>query len=152
MLPIPQDVIDWVNQLGKADGQPSILTFSDCQGNPVKDLQASVDSEAPTEIPGVQVTPPLATEQTELGTSEQPTIDMQDPKNLAELVPAIENEDPTLTATPDGMQTEDSIKFEANTATTDPEPEDPALNPVVQPDTGNDLDSDEEIQQPCCSG
>ena len=75
MLPIPQDVIDHVNQLGKVDGQPNILTFSDCQGNPVGNLQASVESKAPTEIPGVQPTPaPTTTETMEQAILEEPTI------------------------------------------------------------------------------
>ena len=34
-LPMPQEVIDRVNKLGEADGQPSLLTFYDRHGNPV---------------------------------------------------------------------------------------------------------------------
>ena len=47
---MPQDVINHVNQLGKADGQPNILIFYDHQGNPVKDLQAPIDPQTQTEI------------------------------------------------------------------------------------------------------
>ena len=38
-LPMPQEVIDRVNNLGEADGQPSLLTFYDRHGNPVGDTQ-----------------------------------------------------------------------------------------------------------------
>ena len=38
-LPMPQEVIDRVNKLGEADGQPSILTFYDHHGNPVGDSE-----------------------------------------------------------------------------------------------------------------
>jgi len=151
MLPIPQDMIDCMNQLNKADEQPSILTFFDCKGNLVKDLQAPVDSDTPTEIPGVQATPPLATEVMEQNTFEEPTIDVQDPENLAEPVLALEDEDYTPPAAPDEIQVEDSIEPKIDTTTADPELEDPALDLVAQPDTANDLDSEEEIQQPHCS-
>ena len=36
-LPMPQEVIDRVNKLGEAAGQPSLLTFYDRHGNPVGD-------------------------------------------------------------------------------------------------------------------
>ena len=38
-LPIPQEVIDRVNKLGEADGQPHLLTFYDRHGNPVGDTK-----------------------------------------------------------------------------------------------------------------
>ena len=38
-LPMPQEVIDIVNKLGEADGQPSLLTFYDRHGNPVGDTK-----------------------------------------------------------------------------------------------------------------
>ena len=36
---MPQEVIDCVNNLGEADGQPSLLTFYDRHGNPVGDTR-----------------------------------------------------------------------------------------------------------------
>ena len=36
-LPMPKEVIDHVNKLGEADGQPYILTFYDLHDNPVGD-------------------------------------------------------------------------------------------------------------------
>jgi len=148
LLPIPQDVIDCMNQLGKADGQPSILTFSDCKGDPVKDLQAPVDSETPTEIPGVQSTPPPTTKMMEHSTLEEPTIQVEDPENLTEPVSNLEDEDSTPPAVPDEMQTEDSIQSEVKNTTAEPKPENPKLDLVVQSKPGTDLNSDEEIQQP----
>ena len=38
-LPMPQEVIDCVNKIGEADGQPSLLIFYDRHGNPVGDTQ-----------------------------------------------------------------------------------------------------------------
>ena len=61
-----------MNQLGKADGQPNILTFHDCQGNPVKDLQVPIDPQTQTEIPGVQSDVPPTTKMMEESTPEEP--------------------------------------------------------------------------------
>ena len=36
---MPQEVIDRVNKIGEADGQPSLLIFYDRHGNPVGDTQ-----------------------------------------------------------------------------------------------------------------
>ena len=38
-LPMPQEVIDRVNKLGEADGQPYILTFYNRHVNPVGDSE-----------------------------------------------------------------------------------------------------------------
>ena len=38
-LPMPQEVIDRVNKLGEAEGQPSLLTFYDRHRNPVGDSE-----------------------------------------------------------------------------------------------------------------
>jgi hypothetical protein len=58
---MPQEVIDRVNQLGKADGQPELLTFTDRKGNLIGDdvvpdaQTAGVDLDAP--IAGVPPPP-----------------------------------------------------------------------------------------------
>ena len=39
VLSMPQEVIDRVNNLGEADGQPSLLNFYDPHGNPVGDSE-----------------------------------------------------------------------------------------------------------------
>ena len=44
-----QEVSDRVNNLGEADGQPSLLTFYDCHGNPVGDTKNS--NADPTDAP-----------------------------------------------------------------------------------------------------
>ena len=38
-LPMSKEVINRVNKLGEADGQPSLLTFYDRHGNPVGDTR-----------------------------------------------------------------------------------------------------------------
>ena len=45
---MPQEVIDWVNQLGKVDGQVKILTFLERKGNQIGDTP-----QPPSNIPGV---------------------------------------------------------------------------------------------------
>ena len=144
-------MINHVNQLGKADGQPSILMFSDHQGNPVRDMQPPVDSKTPTEIPGVQPTPPPTTKMMEQNTLEEPTIYMEDPKNLAAPAPSLKDEDSTPLAAPDEAQVEDSIQSEVDTTMADPKPEDPDPDLVIQSNPANDLNSDDKIQHPHCS-
>ena len=53
MLPMPQDMIDCINQLGKANGQPKLLTFFNCKGSPVSDTEGSPHANTPAEIAGV---------------------------------------------------------------------------------------------------
>ena len=57
-LPMPQEVIDHVNNLGEADGQPYLLTFYDRHGNPVggtinanADLTDATEEEAEEDEP-----------------------------------------------------------------------------------------------------
>lgn len=38
-LPMPDEVIDRVNTLGKSEGQPELLTFYDCRGLIIGDSQ-----------------------------------------------------------------------------------------------------------------
>ena len=69
-LPMPQEVIDRVNKLGEADGQPSLLTFYDRHGNPVGDSEnpnsdltdapeeETEENEPVPEITGVDQEPP----------------------------------------------------------------------------------------------
>ena len=47
-LPMPQEVIDCVSQLGKANDQVELFTFFDCKGNPISD-----SSQIPEDITGV---------------------------------------------------------------------------------------------------
>ena len=55
MLPMLQDVINCISQLGKADSQPELLTFYDCQGNAVGDVAALSSADAPVEIVEVPI-------------------------------------------------------------------------------------------------
>ena len=141
-----------MNQLGKADSQPNILTFSDCQGNPVGNLQALIKSKAPTKIPGVQLTPaPTITEATEQAISEEPTIQVDFMEHPKEPVPALKEEDFTPPAEPDDMQAEDSIQPNIKTTLTEAKPDDPEPELAAESHFSNDLESDEEILQLHCS-
>ena len=53
VLLIPQDVIDCINQLGKIDGQPKLLTFFDCKGSSVNNSEGSSPADTPAEFAGV---------------------------------------------------------------------------------------------------
>ncbi len=55
-LPMPQEVIDRVNDLGKADSQPELLTFYDRMGRLIGDTE--IPGTQDPEIPGVQDPPP----------------------------------------------------------------------------------------------
>ena len=67
---MPQEVIDRVNKLGEADGQPSLLTFYDRHGNPVGDTrnpnadltdapeEETEENEPVPDITGVDQEPP----------------------------------------------------------------------------------------------
>ena len=55
VLPMLQDVIDYINQLGKADSQPKLLTFFDHQGNAVGDVEASSSANTPIKMAGVPI-------------------------------------------------------------------------------------------------
>ena len=101
MLPIPQDVINSVNHLGKADRQPIFLPFYDHLENPVKDLQAPIDPQTQTEIPGVQSNLPLTAEMMEESTPEEPTIQVDHHENLAEPVLNLKDEYSNPPAAPD---------------------------------------------------
>ena len=69
-FPMPQEVIDRVNKLGEADGQPSLFTFYDRHGNPVGDKkypnvdltdapeEDTEENEPMPEITGVDQEPP----------------------------------------------------------------------------------------------
>ena len=50
-LPMPHDVISHVNKIGQSQGQPSLLTFQDCHGNPIG--EDDPDFSTPDEITGV---------------------------------------------------------------------------------------------------
>ena len=72
-LPMPQEVIDRVNKLGKYVGQPSLLTFYDQHSNPVGDTQnpnahltaapeeETEEDDPVPEITGVDQEPPKKT-------------------------------------------------------------------------------------------
>ena len=137
-----------MNQLGKADGQPNILTFYDCQGNPVKDLQPPIDPQTQTEIPGVQLNLPLTAEMMEKSAPEEPTIQVDHHENLAESVPNLEDEYSNPPAAPDEVEVEDSIQSMVKNTMAEPKLENLEPDPVVQSDPGTNLDSEEEIQQP----
>ena len=69
-LPMPQEVIDCINNLGEAYGQPSLLTFYDRHGNPVGNTnnpnsyltdtpEEETEEDAPVhDITGVDQKPP----------------------------------------------------------------------------------------------
>ena len=69
-LQMSQEVIDRINKLGEADGQPSLLTFYDRHGNPVGDTgnpnadltdaseEETEENEPVPEITGVDQEPP----------------------------------------------------------------------------------------------
>ena len=49
-LPMPQDVIDRVNQLGSGDGMPKLLTFYDRHGNAVETIEEqTTNADSPSE-------------------------------------------------------------------------------------------------------
>ena len=47
---MPQDMINCINQLGKADGQPKLLTFFDHKSSSVGDTKGSSPADTPAEI------------------------------------------------------------------------------------------------------
>ena len=69
-LPMPQEFIDCVNNLGESDGHPSLLTFYERHGNPVGDTnnpnadltdapeEETEEDEPVPEITGVDQEPP----------------------------------------------------------------------------------------------
>jgi len=144
-------VINRINQLGKADGQPNILLFYDPQGNPVKDLQAPIDPQTQAEIPGVQLNLPPTTKMLEESAPEEPIIQVDPHENLTEPVPNLKDEYSNPPAAPDEMEIEDSTKPMVKNTTAEPKPENPTPDPVVQSNLGTNLDPEEEIQQPCQS-
>ena len=141
-------MIDCVNQLGKSDEQPNILTFYDCQGNPVKDLQALIDPQIQTEIPGVQSDVPPTTKMMEESTPEEPTIQVDHHENLADPVPDLEDKYSNPPVAPDEVEVKDSIQSMVKNTMAEPELENLKPDPVVQSNPGTNLDSEEEIQQP----
>jgi hypothetical protein len=65
LLPMPQEVIERVNQLGTADGQPELFTFYDRKGRMIGE----------TEIPGVPDTPQVNNQEDNgLGDLDPPTV------------------------------------------------------------------------------
>jgi hypothetical protein len=65
LLPMPQEVIERLNQLGAADGQPELLTFYDHKGRMIGE----------TEIPGVPDTPQVNDQEDDgLGDPDPPTV------------------------------------------------------------------------------
>ena len=79
---MPQEVIDRVNKLGEAGGQPSLLTFYDRHGNPVGDtrnhnadltdapVEETEENKPVPEITGVDQEPP-DNEQQDLKTPDE---------------------------------------------------------------------------------
>ena len=60
---MPQEVIDCVNKLGEADGQPSLLTLYDRHGSPVgntnntnADLSGAPEEETEEDVPVPEIT------------------------------------------------------------------------------------------------
>ena len=50
---MPQDMIDHVNQLSKADGQLKLLMFFDHKGSPVSNSESPSPANTPVKIAGV---------------------------------------------------------------------------------------------------
>jgi hypothetical protein len=93
LLPMPQEVIERVNQLGTADGQPELLTFYDRKGRMIGE----------TETPGVPHTPQVNNQEDDgLGDLDPPTVNdehgVMEQTEIDECVPDIvqQVEDPTL--------------------------------------------------------
>ena len=72
-------------------------------------------------------------------------------KNLAEPVPNLEDEYSNPPAAPDEVEVKDSIQSMVKDTTVEPKLENPKPDAVVQSDPVTNLDSEEEIQQPCQS-
>ena len=68
VLLMSQDMINFINQLGKADSQPKLLTFFDHQGNAISNVEASTSANTPIKMAGV----PIA----EHVNSDNPTIEV----------------------------------------------------------------------------
>jgi len=109
-LPKPQEVINRVNQLGKADSQPSVLSFSDSQGNPVGELQALIDPPNQTEIPGVQLDPPLTTKMPEESAPQESTIQVDPHENFPEPVLNMEDDNINPPVAPEPIEVENPTK------------------------------------------
>ena len=109
VLPMPQEVIDRVNQLGAADGQPELLTFFDRKGELIGD---------DAEITGV---PDDAGEEPEYRAVHDPNVatgvEMETP-----LVETVEENDD------DGFEIENPSEVHENDVNLDPENDDPEDN------------------------
>jgi hypothetical protein len=115
-LPMPQEVIDRVNQLGKAEGQPELLTFYDGKGHLIGE----------SEIPGVPDT-------------SHPTI--PDDDRLGDLNPITVNYDYGQDQPPDiNLKTDTTVKQPLDPTDT------PGDQNIIPPDAPNPYEQVESNQ------
>ena len=139
-LPMPQEVIDHVNQLGKADGMPEQLKFYDRDGDPIKSLQAPAPEPeiagvpapqtiAPPPQPGITPEPVVASDPDSV--PEAATMDQVPPDDSPEPEPPVDvPDDPVPQAANDVLhqpeetesQPEPSAPIENTTEIDPPEP------------------------------
>ena len=88
-LPMPQEVIDRVNNLGEADGQPSILTFYDRHGKPVgntknpnADLTDTPEEETEEDDPVPEITRVDQDHPDDKHQDQEPRDEIQDEQNI----------------------------------------------------------------------
>jgi hypothetical protein len=100
-LPMPQEVIDRVNELGKADGQPELLTFYDRKGLLIGESETpgvsdSVDTTVPPDDGLGDFNPPTVSQDYGFddGLDEEPDIDLPSAEDETVHEPEIPSENP----------------------------------------------------------
>ena len=82
---MPQEVINWVNQLGKAERQVEVLTFLDRKSN-----QIGNTLQPPSNIPGVEESPSDSPNVTDPPVETTPELNNAvDAQPLADAVPLV---------------------------------------------------------------